>query len=63
MSQSTGQRVTNLENTKAEFKDTFNKLKAEIHKNIKCEERWYASDKPNPENWYGLMEEDEKLHE
>ena len=63
ISWSTVQQVNNLDKNIAEVNDTFNKFDDVIHTKIKCEERGYAKNKPNPDDWYDLLEEYECLHE
>ena len=63
VSRSTVQRVTNLELSTSEVKDTFSKFDQVIHQKLKSEHRGYVGDKPNPDDWADLMEEDEDFRE
>ena len=59
VSRSTVQRVTNLEKTTTDIKEMFVKFDIEIHRRLKSEHYSYDGDKPNPESWSDLLEEDE----
>ena len=59
ISRSTVQRVTELEKKTHEVKETFVKFDAEIHRRLKSDVRGYCGDKPNPQDWADLLEEDE----
>ena len=63
ISRSTVQRVTNLEMNTREIKETFVKFDVEIHRRLKSNERGYNGDKPNPEDWSDLLEEDAEFRE
>ena len=63
ISRSTVQRVTNLEMNTREIKETFVKFDVEIHRRLKSDERGYNGDKPNPEDWSDLLEEDAEFRE
>ena len=63
ISRSTVQRVTNLEMNTREVKETFVKFDVEIHRRLKSNERGYNGDKPNPEDWSDLLEEDAEFRE
>ena len=63
ISRSTVQRVTNLEKMTSSVKETFRKFDDFIHTKLKCVNRGYIGDKPNPEDWADLMEEDEDFRE
>jgi hypothetical protein len=63
VSRSTVQRVTNLEKTTASVKDTFQKFDENIRVKLKTIDRGYIGDKPNPEDWADLMDEDEDFRE
>ena len=60
ISRSTVQRVTNIEKTTAEVKDTFQKFDEAIRQRMKiCSEQGYTGDKPNPEHWADLLKNDD----
>ena len=60
ISRSSVQRVTNLELSTSIVKDTFAKFDERIRLKIRpTKERGYIGDKPNPEDWNDLIEEDE----
>ena len=63
ISRSTVQRVTELEKKTHEVKETFVKFDAKIHRRLKSDVRGYCGgycgDKPNPQDWADLLEEDE----
>ena len=61
VSRSTVQRVPQLELNTTNVKEIFVKFDAEIHRRLKSEPRVYDGDKPNPQNWADLLEEDEDL--
>ena len=63
ISRSTVQRVTNLEKTTASVKDTFIKFDELIHDKLKNVHRGYIGDKPNPDDWADLIEDDEDFRE
>ena len=64
ISRSTVQRVTNIENTTAEFKDTFKKFDEAIRQRMKsCSEKGYTGDKPKPEHWAYLLKNDDNFRE
>ena len=63
ISRSTVQRVTELEKTTASIKDTFEKFDTAIRSKLKCINRGYVGDKPNPDDWADLLEEDEDFRE
>ena len=63
VSRSTVQRVTNLEKQTAAVKDTFNKFDEGIRMKLKIVDRGYVGDKPNPEDWANLIEDDEDFRE
>ena len=64
VSRSTVQRVTNIEKTTAEVKDTFHKFDTAIQIKFKsCHEDGYIGDKPNPEHWADLLENDEDFRD
>ena len=56
---STVQRVTNIEKTTAEVKDTFQNSDEAMQKKMKIfSEDVYIRDKPNPDHWADLIEND-----
>ena len=59
VSRSTVQRVPQLELNTREVKEIFVKFDVEIHRRLRSEPRQYDGDKPNPQNWADLLEEDE----
>ena len=63
ISRSTVQRGTELEKTTTLLKDTFNKFNTSIRSKFKCINRGYVNDKPNPDDWADLLEEDKDFHE
>jgi len=64
VSRSTVQRVTNIEKTTAEVEDTFRKFDHVIQEKMtSCHEDNYIGDKPNPEHWADLLENDEDFRE
>ena len=64
VSRSAVQRVTNIEKTTAEVKDTFQNFDRTIQQRMKsCKEEGYIGDKPNPEHWADLLENDEDFRE
>ena len=63
ISRSTVQRVTNLELSTTTVKDIFDNFDRKIHDKLKCEQRGYLGDKPNPEDWADLIEEDDDFRE
>ena len=63
VSRSTVQRVTNLEQHTARVKDTFNKFDTAIATILKSPIRGYDGDKPNPEDWADLIENDDDFRE
>ena len=64
VSRSTVQRVTNIEKTTSEVKDTFHKFDEAIQQRMKsCNEAGYIGDKPNPDHWADLLENDEDFRE
>jgi Reverse transcriptase (RNA-dependent DNA polymerase). len=56
-------KVTNLEKTTASVKDTFIKFDEIIQTKMKGISRGYSSDKPLPDDWADLIEEDEDFRE
>ena len=59
ISSSIVQRVTNTEKTTAEVKDTFQKFDEAMQNKMKiCSEDGYIGDKPNPDYWADLIEND-----
>ena len=63
VSRSTVQRVTNLEKQTKEIKEMFVKFDVEIHRRLKADDRGYSGDKPKPEDWADLIEEDPEFVE
>ena len=64
ISRSTVQRVTNLELSTAAVKDTFQKFDASISARMTtCGDNGYNGDKPNPEHWAELMENDDDFRD
>ena len=63
ISRSTVQRVTNLELSTSAIKDTFDKFDQVIHQKLKSENRGYVGDKPNPDDWADLIDQDEDFRE
>ena len=58
VSRLTVQRVTNLELSTASVKDTFRKFDDKISKKFKTSERGYIGNKPNPEDWADMIDND-----
>ena len=59
ISRPTVQRVTNINRTNFEVKDTFQKFDGAMQKKIKsCSEDGYIGYKPNPNHWADLIEND-----
>ena len=63
ISRSTVQRVTNLELSTSSVKDIFDNFDKKIHHKLKNEERGYVGNKPNPDDWADLMEDDEDFRD
>ena len=64
VSRSTVQRVTNIEKGTTEVEDTFRKFDHAIQEKMKsCQENNFIGDKPNPEHWADLLENDEEFRE
>ena len=64
ISRLTVQRVTNIEKTNAEVKDTFQKFDEAIRQRMKkCSEQGYTRDKPNPEHWADMLNNDDDFRE
>ena len=63
ISRSTVQRVTNLELSTSSVKDIFDNFDTKIHHKLKREERGYVGNKPNPDDWADLMEDDEDFRD
>ena len=63
ISRSTVQRVTNLELSTPPIKDIFDKFDEKIHHKLHLKDRGYAGNKPNPDDWADLMENDEDFRE
>ena len=62
ISLSTVQRVTNIEKTNAEVKDTFQNFDEAIRQRMKIfREQGYTGDKPNPEHWEDLLKNDDNF--
>ena len=63
ISRSTVQRVTELEKSTAATKDIFAQFDLAISNKLKLIDRGYSGDKPNPEDWTDLLDEDEDFRE
>ena len=63
ISRSTVQRVTNLELSTADTRDIFKKFDEGIHTKLKCGQRGFQGDKPNPEDWADMIDSDEDFRE
>ena len=63
ISRSTVQRVTNLELSTPPIKDIFDKFDQKIHHKLQLKDCLYAGNKPNPDDWVDLMENDEDFRE
>ena len=63
VSRSTVQRVTELEKSTADVKETFDQFNKNIVDKFKISDRGYLGDKPNPEDWTDLLEDDEDFKE
>ena len=63
ISRSTVQRVTELEKSTAATKDIFAQFDLAISNKLKLIDRGYSGDKPNPEDWTDLFDEDEDFRE
>ena len=64
ISRSTVQRVTNIKKTTSELKDTFQKFYEAMQKKMKSfSEDGYIGDKPNPDHWADLIENDSDSRE
>ena len=64
ISRSIVQRVTNIEKTTTEVKDTFKKFDEAIRQRMKSSsEQGYIRDKPNPEHWADLLKNDDDFQE
>ena len=64
ISRPTVQRVTNINKTDSEVKDTFQKFDGAMQKKIKsCSEGGYIGDKPNPDHWSELIQNDSDFRE
>jgi hypothetical protein len=63
VSRSTVQRVTDLERTTTSTKDIFAQFDLAISNKLKLVDRGYSGDKPNPEDWSDLLEEDDDFRE
>ena len=63
ISRFTVQRVTNLEKQTTSVKDIFSSFDAKIKEKLKVIDRGYVGDRPNPEDWAELFEEDEDFRE
>ena len=59
VSRSTVQPIPALELSLPETKETLNAFDLAIAHHLKCENRKYQGDKPNPEDWADMLEEDE----
>ena len=57
------QRVTEVEKATISVRDTFEKFDEAIRSKLKCIDRGYAGDKPNPDDWADLLEEDEDFRD
>ena len=55
--------MTNLEKQTKEIKEMFVKFDVEIHRRLKADDRGYSGDKPKPEDWADLIEEDPEFVE
>jgi hypothetical protein len=63
IARSTVQRVTNLEKTTPTVKDIFKQFDDAIKAKLKSVDRGYIGDKPDPEDWADLTENDEDFKE
>ena len=63
ISRSTVQRVRNLELSTSPVKDIFDKFDQKIYHELKLEECVYAGNKPNPNDWADLIENDEDFRD
>ena len=64
ISRSTVQIVTTIKKMNAEVKDTFQNFDEAMQKKMKsCSEDGYIMDKPNPNHWADLIENDSDFHE
>ena len=64
ISHSTVQRVTNIKKTTADVKYTFQNFDEAMQKKMKsCSEDGYIWDKPNPDHWADLIENDSNFRE
>ena len=63
VSRSSVQLIPNLELSMPSTKETLRLFDEAIHQQLKCENRGYIGDKPNPEDWADLIEEDEDFRE
>ena len=63
ISRTTLQKVTNLEVSTDEVKETFVKFDAEIHRRLKSGNRGYEESKPSPQDWADTLEEDSDFSE
>ena len=64
ISRLTVQRVTNIEKTTAEVKDTYQMFDEAIRQRMKIiSEQGYTRDKPNPEHWADLLKNDDNFRE
>ena len=63
VSRSTVQRVTNLEMSTIDIKETFQQFDQRIRKKLKSRDRGYDGDKPNPDDWADIIDEDDDFRE
>ena len=63
ISRCTVHRVTNIELSADEFKETFVKFDTEIYLRIKADNRRYEVSKPSPQDWADMLEEDPDFSE
>ena len=63
LSRSTVQRVTNLEQQTAKVIDIFSKFDEAVQQKLKSPARGYKGDKPNPEDWADLIDNDDDFRE
>ena len=63
VSRSSVQAVTNLQHTTPEVKEIFNNLDKKIQDKLKSTHRGYEGDKPNPEDWADMIDNDDDFRE
>ena len=63
ISRSTVQRVTNLEKQTTNVMEIFKAFDDRIRKKLKIVDKGYIGDKPNPDDWAELFEEDEDFRD